>query len=159
MDCCCWLELAVSPYGCRGWCSISPCRGIHLRHAGGEPTTMRTRSCATLLAFVLLLLLLFPGCAVPGSPRVGRSGTAPTYTPLPSPSPTPPLPDPVPTNFPVSTLHPQSALTGLAPVIGATPVWMTSGLAGPAIVHLEGPPPYSNTYFAPYRCHDAQFIP
>ncbi len=120
---------------------------------------MLTRSFTTLMALVLILVV-FTGCALPSSPSIGRSSPPPTFTllPSPSPSPTPPIPGPVPTNCPVSTLHPQSALTGLGPVIGATPVWVTWGLTGPAIVHLEVPPPYPSTYFAPYGWQTAKLI-
>src|SRR5712692_1042237 len=102
---------------------------------------------------IFAFLLLLTSCAGPANQGTVPVATAhPTSVPTPTatPTPVPPVPTlgPIPQHCPVSNSTPHMILQGLAPVIGASPVWATWP-PGPSI--LKGQPdPNLNTYEPPY---------
>jgi len=106
-----------------------------------------TRSAVLLIGIILLV-----GCAAtPLPPTAQATSTAlslPTPTPyVPPPTPIPPSLGPVPQHCPVSNPTPHMSLTGLGPVIGASPVW-ADWPPGGVIAHLSQADP--DTYEPPY---------
>ena len=107
----------------------------------------------TGLILITVITMLLASCASPGKQGTVAAATLqPTRVPTPTatPTPVPPVPTlgPIPQHCPVSNSTPHMILQGLAPVIGASPVWATWP-PGPSI--LKGQPdPTLNTYEPPY---------
>lgn len=96
-------------------------------------------------AWLVVMLLVLTSCAP--SAQV-RTPPTPTWGPLATSTPTatPPPLGPLPQHCPVSTLHESPLLSGLAPVIGASPVYATWPTT---IFHLT-PTTANSLYAAPY---------
>jgi len=102
---------------------------------------------------LMALLLLLASCAEPANQGTVAVATlqptsVPTPTATPTPVPTEPPLGPVPQHCPVSNPTPHMILSGLGPVIGASPVWADWPSGGPVIAHLSQAPP--GVYEAPY---------
>ena len=105
------------------------------------------------IVLIAAALILLAGCSGSGTPSVVRSSPQPTTALMVSSTPTPPVPTPgpVPRNCPITNPDRQDRFSQLAPVIGASPVWVTWPPISKFHLLIPSPPyPPNSNYVAPY---------